>query len=577
MRKVDYLYLIIGLFMYLQASGQQIMIDRGIQVNGLWCFPIFGDSLSYRYLPSNARLGLSKDSLPEFSLMRYILEKPNTSSINTISEAGGGGIVTFLVLYDTPAALISSAEAALRNRLKNPKITIKGPVVFSSGRYLLVSSILQPSGKTDKEVLGTGEAPVLENSKIAFSFDVDPVKSKLLLESFKMRTPDISLMFELSFSGLTDSYQADLTVDWEEVRKSQSFGAGGSIYFVGADVEVGFDKLMRNNSIKLNTIGSNETLEGLLTTVYGKLLDLMFKRVEPERVPADQRGGIYDAISALTGPNGPLGSRRTTGFGLNVSYQLKELQTTGKSTMFFRGRSTVERKHFITFNIGDLYKKHGNDPRVFRDIALYDPAFQQRSVLVGVDGSLEREFDRLVNNVTVVLRKKHNNGQLTTKEILINKKTFRDSVGRFKMIYLNRGDTNLVDWLNYDYRTTWQFVGGGTYTTDWVEANAAMINLFAPYRRRTIALDGDLEGTLGQNIRAISVKIKYPFFNELREELPHTLRTKDNLAEKGFEVTLPLGRDEVDYEVTWRKQDGTILTKSGKDKYGIIFIDELPK
>lgn len=577
MRKVKYIYFIVGLFMHLQASGQQIMIDRGIQVNGLWCFPIFGDSLSYRYLPSNARLGLNKDSIPEFSLLRYILEKPNASSINSISEAGGGGIVTFLVLYDTPAALISSAEAALRNRLKNPKITIKGPVVFSSGRYLLVSSILQPSGKTEKEVLGTGEAPVLENSKIAFSFEVDPVKSKLLLENFKMRTPDISLMFELSFSGLTDSYQADLTVDWEEVRKSQSFGAGGSVYFIGADVEVGFDKLMRNNSIKLNTIGSNEVLEGLLTTVYGKLLDLMFKRVEPERVPTDQRGGVYDAISALAGPNGPLGSRRTTGFGLNVSYQLKELQTTGKSTMFFRGRSTVERKHFITFNIGDLYQKHGRDTRMFRDVPLYDPSYKQRAVMVGVDGSLDKEFDRLVESVTVVLKKKHNSGQVTINEIVVNKKNFRDSTGRFKMIYQNSGDTNLLDWLEYEYRTTWKFIGGVTYITEWAKENSAMINLFAPYRRRTIALDGDLEGTLSQNIRVISVKIKYPFFNELREELPRNLRSKDNLAEKGFEVTLPLGRDEVDYEVIWRKQDGTILTKSGKDKYGIIFIDELPK
>ncbi|MBK8556248.1 MAG: hypothetical protein IPL65_11000 [Lewinellaceae bacterium] len=407
-----------------ELPAQQIMIDRGVQAAGLWCFPVFGDSLSYKYLSSNARLALDKDSLPEFSFMRYVIEKPSTGS-NTISEAGGGGIVTFLVLYDTPARQIKAAETFLQEKLNDKNVKLSGPVVFNRGRYLLVSSILMPDGKEKSELLGIGEAPILENSRIAFSFNVDPLRSKLLLESFKMKTPDISLMFELSFSGLTDSYQAELTVDWTEVRKSQSFGAGASVYFVGADVEVGFDDLIRNNAIRLNTVGTDEHLEGLLNTVYSKLLDLMFKRVEPETVPADARGGLFDAISALTGPNGPASSRNTTGFGLNVSYQLKELKTTGSSNLFFRGRSTVERNHFITFNIGDLYKRYGNNKDMFRDVALYDPAFQQREVYVGIDGSLEKEFDRMVNSVTVKVRKKHVNGTETFREIVINKKTFK--------------------------------------------------------------------------------------------------------------------------------------------------------
>ena len=560
------------------VPAQQIMVDRGTQVAGLWCFPIYGDTLTYLYLPSRARLGLDKDSVPEFSFLRYITEKPSSAAAgaNTISEAGGGGIVNFLVLYDTPAKQVAEAEETLRKKLNVKEIKIRGPVVFTRGRYMLVSSILLPDGTDKKELLGIGEAPVLENSRIAFSFEVDPLRSKLLLESFKMKTPDISLMFELSFSGLTDSYQAELTVDWSEVRNSQSFGAGASIYFVSADVELGFDELFRKNAIKLNTVGSHERLEALLNTVYSKLLDLMFQRVDPERVPADQRGGLYDALTALTGPNGPMGSRRTTGFGLNVSYQLKQLNISGSSNLYFRGRSTVERNHFVTFNIGDLYKRYGKDERVFRDVPLYDPAFQQRVVHVGVDGSLEREFDRMINNVTVRMRKTHGNGEVTLKEMLINKRNFRDSLGRFKAVYLNRGDTDLVKWLDYEYQAVWQFVGGGRYTTDWTPANAAMINLFAPFQRRTVAIEGDLEGVLQQGIRAVSVQIKYPFFSEIREDR-RTLRANDNLAEKAFEVTLPLDKEEIDYNILWMKNDGTRQSSAGKDKVGLIFIDELPK
>jgi hypothetical protein len=574
--KMKTFYFAIALLLSAQTlDAQQLIVDRGIQAAGLWCFPVFGDSLTYRYLPSRGRLGLDKDSLPEFSFLRYITERPAASGANTITEAGGGGIVNFLVLYDTPERQIREAEAELKKRLNVRDLKIKGPVAFNKGRYILVSSILN-QGKTEKEVLATGEAPILENSRIAFSFEVDPVRSKLLLESFKMKTPDISLMFELGFSGLTDSYQADLSVDWSEVRKSESFGAGASIYFVSADVEVGFDKLMRNGAIKLNTVGSNDQLDGLLNTVYGKLLDLMFKRVEPERVPADARGGLFDAIGALTGPNGPLGSRKTTGFGINVGYQLKELETTGKTNLFFRGRSTVERNHYVTFNIGDLYKKHGANTRMFRDIPLYDPDFQQRMVYVGVDGSLEKEFDKMVNNVTVKMRKKHGTGEETLKEVSINRRVYRDSTGKFKMIYLNRSDKDMTKWLEYEYQTVWQFVGGGTYVSDWTPSNAAMINLFAPFKRRQVSLEGDLEGLVQKGCRAVSVRIEYPFFSETRKD-DRTLRANDNLNEKSFEVTLPLGKEEIDYNITWINKDGTRLNEKGKDKIGLIFIDELPQ
>ena len=47
----------------------------------------------------------------------------------------------------------------------------------------------------------------------------------------QMRTPDISIVFDMTFTGLTEAYDADLTIDWAEVRKSQAFGAGGSVYF----------------------------------------------------------------------------------------------------------------------------------------------------------------------------------------------------------------------------------------------------------------------------------------------------------------------------------------------------------
>jgi len=557
-------------------EAQSILIDRGVNADGLWCFPIHKNENTYLYLPQRARLSLNNDSIPEFSFLRYVLEKPSENSSKTISEAGGGGILNFLVLYDTPQELIANAERFLKKKLENDEIKLRGPIIFNSGKYTLVSSILNPaSGTAKKEVLGTGVAPIIENSKIPLSFDIDPVKSKLLLESFKMSTPDVSLVFELGFSGLTESYEAELEIDWSEVKKSHAFDAGGSIYFVGADVGFGLDKLRKDNAIKFTSTGNDETMESLVQTVYNKLLELMFKPTPLEEVPEEHRGGLEDAIGSLVSSDGMMGSRNTTGFGINVGYQYKEHRTTGKSNMVFNGRSTVNRNHYITFNAGNLYKKYGNNKEIFKDVPLWDPAFQQRDVYVGVDGNIEKEFDKMLNSVTVKLNKEHQNGDNTLKEVLLTKDTYKASNGKIAMKYLNHEDANKSEWLNYKYKTTWKFIGGGTYNEDWKTESASMINLYTPFQRRKIELSGDLTVFEENNIRAVAVKISYDFFGEAKSK--HiTLFPKDNISEKFFEITLPKNIDDVNYTITWYVKNDAPKQKKGIDKYGLIFIDEIP-
>lgn len=571
------LFAYIALLFSISIVSQQIYIDQGTQVNGLWCFPLHNDTNTYLYLPTQARLALDEEKHPKFSFMRYITEKPSEDSTNSVSEAGGGGILHFLVLYDTPQEQIVEAEQMLKEKLENEEVTIKGPVIFENASYTLVSSILNKDSKeNERQILSVGTAPVMENSRIALSFEVSPLNSKLLLESFKMDTPDISLIFDLQFSGLSEAYDATLEIDWSEVKKSKSFGAGGNIYFVSADVELGLDELFKDNSIKLITNGSDDKMESLLNTVYEKLLELMFEPIQPAIVPEAERAGLMDALTAMVGPDGPLSSGNTFNFGLNASFQMKELRVEGQSRLFFKGRSTVNRHHFITFNIGDLHQTYGKDTRFFRDVPIWDPAFQQREVFVGVDGELEQEFEKMLNSVTLSLRKKHANGNETLAEVFINKESFKDYEGNLSMRYLNQGDSIRTDWLTYEYKTVWKFKGGGAYESDWHAENGAMVNLFTPFERKTIYLDGDLSTMNDQEVRAISVQINYPFFNQIKKDRM-TIRPTDKLEEKSFEITLPNTIEEVDYTITWLRKNNPPISKKGKDKYGLIFIDELPK
>jgi hypothetical protein len=568
--------------------AQQILLDQGMRVGGLWCFPSFANAREYVYLPYSARLAADDAGRPQFSFVRYVITAPSSAATgqdtdrvasdgHTIIDADGGGILHFLVLLDTPQSMVDDAQAELRKKLKDKDIVLRGPLVFQDGRYLLVSSIVNPASATaERKLLASGRAPVLEGNRLALSFDLKPQEATLLTQSFRMNTPDVSLVFDMSFLGLSEAYDADLLIDWSEVHNSKAFGAGGSVYFVSADVKSAFDELRRTNAIQLHSRGSDSAMEGLLTSVYTKLLDLLFRPVEPEKVPPDKRGGLMETITALTDPeNGPLSSRKTTGFGAYVGYQLKEMKSSGTSTLNFNHRASVERHSVITFNIGDFYKRFGKDENYFRDVNLADPMFQQREVHVKLDGALLPDFDRYINTVTVTMRKEHQNGQHTLREVVLNRQSITDSAGGFRMSYGWNGDQDRQAWLQYDYRTRWSFKGGGTYETEWKRLDAPMIDVFVPYERRVVQLVGNKEDLQRKGVRAVVVQVEYPFFSERRRH-QLVVRPDKQTDEPQVPITLPLGQFDYEYTITWQMTNDRRLTAHRRDSTGLVFIDELP-
>jgi len=571
------LLLILFMLQVHASQAQQIQIDRGMRAAGLWCFPLLSDSLTYLYLPNYAFLSAGEDGKPQFSFMRYVDNTlPASGSASTITEAAGGAILHFLVEYNTPPDSVAAAQQFLRDKLGIKDVNVKGPVIFEKGSYSLISSVLNPSsGQRSTSLLALGEAPVLEGSKIALSFELNPQKSKILLESFQMSTPDISLAFDFSFSGLTDAYQAELLIDWKEVHESKAFEAGGSLYFISAEVKAAFDKLRRDNAIKLTTYGEDDNMDALLNTVYDKLLNLLFAPVKPENVPEDKKGGMTDALSSITGAaKGLLSKGKSSSFSIHGGFQLKEMKSEGSSRLNFNSRSTVTRNHYIVFNIGDFYRKYGHDEDYFKTVNIFDPDFSQREVHVSVDGSLEPEFTKFINNVTVTLRKNHQGGDETIQELYVDRNTLNNASGQLVMIYGSVKDTNRLKWLDYEYKTIWQFMKGGSYTTDWTSQSASMINLFAPYERRIIDVIGDEKILKENNIRSVIVELSYNFFGETRKS-KMVIMASDPVSDKFFEITQPQNEYEYSYSIKWIKQDGQQINRSFTDNAGIIFIDNL--
>jgi hypothetical protein len=278
-------------FSFTQTSGQPILLDEAVSAEGLICFPVYGDSLSFRYLPSRGRLAINDQSLPEFSFLSVMprSKKHTTVSAKSISEAGGGGLVHFLAIYDTPETLIRRAENSLRMKMRNQKVSIKGPVLFSKGDYTVVSSILGQDGREEKKLIGIGQAPVFENSKVAFSFLLEPLEAQLLMESFKMSTPDISIVFELTFSGLLQAYEAEVEVNWSEVQKNELYYQKTNFLFFSSEIQKSFNELTQTGAIKVRAAGQDSLMERIFDVAYEKLLNLMFNPVKPSEIPGIRR------------------------------------------------------------------------------------------------------------------------------------------------------------------------------------------------------------------------------------------------------------------------------------------------
>jgi hypothetical protein len=558
------------------AHAQRISIDQGLRAGGLWCFPLVDEPLVYVYLPSGARLASDDAGRPQFSFIRYTMPAAPSSGGATITQSAGGGVLHFLVELHTPEQAIDEAQRGLRTVLENEEVRLRGPIVFEDGRYSLVSSILLPGGGQERALLAAGRAPVLEGNRLAFSFELDPQRATLLLESFQMPTPDVSLVFDMTFRGLNDAYDAELEIDWSEVRTSHSFSAGGTVYFVSADVEAAIEEMRRNNTIRLVTRGEDSQMEGLLQTVYAKLLELLFRPVEPEQVPEGQRGGLMDALGTMIdNRGGALSARKTVGFGAYVGYQLKDIRSEGKSTLDFNHRSSVERHSFVTFNIGALHQRYGGDPAYFRTAAIDGVEFQQREIRVGIDGALLADFDRYVNNVTVTLRKVHGSGEQTLRETVLDRSAVENSAGDIRLIYGWNGDSDRLAWLRYETRTRWSFKGGGSYETDWLPSDAAMIEVFAPYERRVVQLAGDPDRLAELGVRVVVVRIEYPFFDGPRRQ-QLVVRAGQPIDDKTVEITLPRNEFDYHYAITWQLDGNRRLTSSGADSTGVIFVDELP-
>lgn len=284
------------LFMLLAAGfsaksfAQPINLDRPVKAGELTCFPDIGNDNQYYYISDKPHLAKDENGKPQFSFLRYAENQVSTSD-QPNSAADGGGIVHAVVSLEVTQDQVREAQRELQ-RIK-PNAQLVGPVVYKSGKFGIVSSFKDPQGGLSKQVVGLGNAPVLDGQKAAVSIQLTKQGAKILWESFKTTAPDISFTFEMEVTGYRSPKKAVIEANFDQIYDHKAFNVGIATTFLAAEIKGAFDDLVRSGAIKVTQIGEDEKMEAMISTAYNKIADMMFAPMNGSgNLGLDQLGGI---------------------------------------------------------------------------------------------------------------------------------------------------------------------------------------------------------------------------------------------------------------------------------------------
>lgn len=615
-------------------AQQQILLDKPVRGGELILFPDLGDEMSYYYVVDKPKLATDANGRPQFSFLRYAENVRGTGGAAAPGEASGGGIVHAVVALSVTREQIQAAQRDLQ-RIK-PGATVKGPVIFKSGKFGLVTSFKDPAGNLATQVVGLGNAPLLDGEKAAVSMQLTKQGAKLLWESFNTAAPDISFTFEMELPGYMSPKRAVIEANFDQIYEHQTFNAAVASQFLAAEIKVAFEDLTRSGAIKVTQVGADQQMEGLINTAYGKLTEMMFSPLNGTGTPslstlsasangstslldrattmlannrkeakeandrANQRPHVPAAGRDL-GVGGPSDTTARPGsttheeatkreaepasakqpqetvpsFAVVAAFEMKKVRQRGLFKIDLNKFTTDSLTLRFDENIGDLSQLRA-DSRHFREINLDDPLYRQREINVMVDGLNAQDFGQYINFVTVQMRKKHAGGEESSDEVRIDRTNFNQEGNRFALLYGWKNDTDRRRWMEYEYRPVWSFFGGVPVEGAWTKATDGALNMAPPFQRRTVEVQAAPEAVTQQGIRAITVRVFYTLAGAEKSKTVTLNAAKNQLSEK-VEFMLPANVTDYAYDITWQltgNRTKTLPRTTGSS--AVLFVDEVP-
>ena len=345
-------------------------------------------------------------------------------------------------------------------------------------------------------------------------------------------------------------------------------------FVFGVDIHAKFEKLRKDGVIKITQIGSDEDMEALINTAYSKLADMMFDRVE---TAANDQASPTQLLSSLQSSAGSSQANRGTPpvNGLTFSYKFKKKRRTGTFRMDLNKWTTDELVMRFDENIGNL-SRHMNDTRHFHQINTDEELYRQREIYPILDGYNAADFGEYINFVAVRLKKVHEGGAITEREVKIDRHNFNNPGSNFAMTYGWKEDSDREDWMHYQYEVLWSFFGGVEHHEPMTETAFSAINLAPPYRKQEIEFQADPDLLDDQEIRIVTVDIFYQVGDQEFTKQVVLNPARDLLSQRTEYLTTE-DNPGYQYRITWRlRGNRTVQTELLSSNDTLMFVDELP-
>ncbi len=257
-------------------------------------------------------------------------------------------------------------------------------------------------------------------------------------------------------------------------------------------------------------------------------------------------------------------------------YQFRREKQSGTFRLSLNKYTSSSHNDNFDENIGDLSRLK-NDERFFKTVNLDDDqAYDQREIVVMLNGLNSSDFDNYINFASVKLRKRHESGAETIDDVRIDKANIDRTGSKFILLYGNKGDTDRQRWLDYEIQTTWNFAGGHEEgDASFQLSNGEAIALSPPIERRSLQIEADPDLLAAANVRAVDVKVFWTIGDQTDSEqvllrLPNTSASVHLLtASNSFRY---------EFEITWMRGNGLPDLRSGRlsGSSSMLFVDNLP-
>ncbi len=552
--------------------------DEGrLQLRGVQLLQDHEDANAYYYIPQVPRMAEREDGSLEFMFMKYVGK----------GSGANGGLFHALIEFNLPAAEVNKLQDTLRIVLKNNNARIVGPVPLEQvkdgekgvGSFQIVSSVLTNTAGENpftQSVITSGHAPFQPGSKAAIAACLSQEGATLLWESLTGKTSDVSVTLHGYYEAYVKAYSAVVTAEmntiYEHYSKVSNFQEG----YTRDQLRKITDELSQNQILKIESFDRTASLDvkadelkAILSLVTDKLIELMFDSQSgwakiPDRetaVEADQIKGRQDRGYFWQ----VFGDAEDVPYYSDNQFVLKKRKDI-RSNKFYLNLSqatTIKVPMYASGNLGGIYHSMQDDPEslntYFKLVNMDDPDFQKRDVAFVLDGQFAESFNDIFNFVTVSFRKRYpEDHEDVTSDLLFTRKNIESNSGAtpLSVTYPRLGIASSDDWLNYEYRVSWNLKGSNysikdpVSETQWRQASASGVNLIPPLSRKKVSIEVDPSAFADSSSRS-TVTVKFFVVLGGKPVLQRTLilRAKDpgNL----HDVTLFHDPDQpVAYQVT---------------------------